>query len=186
MTNNRDCLILVDTQDHIVGSCTKENTHRKPLLHRAFSVFLIHKNCMLLQKRHPEKYHSGGLWANACCSHPRIGESLEYAVQRRLQEELNTSVPVEELFSFLYFAKFSPELYEYELDHVFLGEISETPRFNPSEISAIRWISFEQLRQEMMINPEQFSVWFLSAAPRVLNYLDKKTKASKIELHPIC
>ena len=75
-----DELILVDIFDQPVGSAGKAETHRKGLLHRAFSVFLLHGDQMLIQQRALHKYHSGGLWSNACCSHPRVGESLPSAV----------------------------------------------------------------------------------------------------------
>lgn len=167
-----DELVLVDTRDRELGPCGKLAAHRAPLLHRAFSIFLCSQDQMLLQRRNRAKYHSGGLWANACCSHPRMGESLETAARRRMEEELGMSVPVEELFSFLYFAKFSDCLYEYEYDHVFLGRCTQIPPFNPQEIEEMRWVGFDTLRSELVRRPEEFSVWFLSAAPRVLDLLE--------------
>lgn len=168
-----DMLIMVDTQDHPLGPCKKMQAHQSARLHRAFSVFLCCDGNMLLQRRAAGKYHSGGLWANACCSHPRWGETLGEAVTRRLWEELNICPPVNELFSFLYMAEFSNGLSEYELDHVFLGECDQIPDFAPSEISEMRFVSFSQLRKELVDQPQQFAPWFLIAAPRVLDYLEQ-------------
>ena len=98
-------IILVDTADRPVGICEKLEAHAKPMLHRACSIFLYSDGQMLLQRRNRNKYHSGGLWANACCSHPRAGETLEEAASRRLREELGIQAPLTELFSFLYFAQ---------------------------------------------------------------------------------
>ena len=165
-------IILVNTKDEPIGTCEKLEAHVRPTLHRAFSVFLHSNGQMLLQKRNREKYHSGGLWTNACCSHPRANETLTEAVPRRMQEELGIQVPLDELFSFVYFAQFPDGLFEYEYDHVFLGEYEGIPPFDPDEAEEMRWVSFAQLRQELLEHPERFTVWFLSAAPRVLNILE--------------
>jgi isopentenyl-diphosphate delta-isomerase len=165
-------LILVDTRDQAIGSCEKIRTHKKGLLHRAFSVFLYSGDQMLLQKRSREKYHSGGLWTNACCSHPRTAETVAEAVSRRLQEELHISAPVFEAFSFIYYTQFPNQLIEYEYDHVLLGEYGEMPEFNPEEAEEMRWVRFDALREALLKHPEQFTIWFLIAAPRVLNLLE--------------
>ena len=101
----------------------KMEAHKKGLLHRAFSVFIFNgKGEMLLQQRALNKYHSGGLWTNACCSHPMPGEKTEDAADRRLKEELGFETPLEKIFDFVYKAEFDNGLTEYEFDHVFAGE----------------------------------------------------------------
>ena len=117
-----DELILVSIFDEEVGSCPKLLTHQQGILHRAFSVFVVHDGRMLLQKRNSEKYHSGGLWTNACCSHPRKGEILSDAVSRRLLDELGVKFPVQEYFDFVYRAEFANGITEYEYDHVLLAD----------------------------------------------------------------
>ena len=87
-----DSLILTDLFDNEIGTLSKSEAHRLGRLHRAFSVFITDGDKMLIQKRHRDKYHSGGLWANACCSHPRFGETLDQAVPRRLLEELGVTL----------------------------------------------------------------------------------------------
>lgn len=167
-------LIHVDIWDNEIGSGEKMETHRAPVLHRAFSVFLYHEDKMLLQVRHPGKYHSGGLYANSCCSHPRWGETLEQAVERRLEQELGIRAETEELFSFVYCTAFPNGLYEYEMDHVFLGEYSGEICFDREEIERVEWMSVAELERQLVEKPERFSSWFLIAAPRVLRILRER------------
>lgn len=171
--NANDKLILVDLFDNEIGSGEKLETHVKNQLHRAFSVFIVHEGKMLIQRRALEKYHSGGLWANACCSHPRVGEELVDAVQKRLEEELGITqgnCQLEELFSFNYFSQYDG-LSEYEVDHVFLTDYHGEIQVDPDEIMELRWIDLDELQKEMEVEPQKFSTWFLIAAPRVLAYV---------------
>ncbi len=116
-------VILVDGQDQETGVAGKMEAHEKGWLHRAFSVFVFNSQGeMLLQQRALEKYHSGGLLTNTCCSHPRPGEDNKVAAERRLQEEMGFSVSLEKVFDFLYKADFDNGLTEYEFDHVFVAE----------------------------------------------------------------
>ena len=163
-----DELILVDLMDRETGHMDKELTHQNGKLHRAFSVFLVHDGKMLIHKRNKAKYHSGGLWTNACCSHPRWGEILDEAVHRRLKEELGIDCQLKELFSFTYFSRYQENLAEYEYDHVFLGDYSGTVQFDPEEIEEVQWIELEELRARMEQTPDLFSTWFLIACPRVM------------------
>lgn len=166
-----ELLTLVDTEDQVIGSMEKAQAHRMPTLHRAFSVFLYDGDKMLLQKRNQNKYHSGGLWTNACCSHPRFGETLEEAVPRRLREEVGCEPKVWEIFDFVYCARFREDLWEYEYDHVFLGPCKESCRFDPQEAEDSCWMSFAELRRQLIEQPCKFTPWFLIAAPRVLDFL---------------
>ena len=127
---------------------------------------------MLIQRRALDKYHSGGLWANACCSHPRKDEPLEIAVPRRLKEELGIeNVQVKEIFSFIYRHRFADDLYEHELDHVFVAEYDGPVDANPSEIQEIQWIALDDLEKSLKYEPDRYACWFKIAAPRVLDYL---------------
>jgi isopentenyl-diphosphate delta-isomerase len=153
-----DKLILVDLADRETGSMEKMQTHREKRLHRAFSLFVTDgRGHMLIQRRNPGKYHSGNLWCNACCSHPRKGENLPDAVRRRAGEELGLALPAEvsvrELFSFVYYADFG-ELAEYEYDHVFLAVVPLDAELHPdsSEIGELRWISLGELERELLEN----------------------------------
>ena len=128
---------------------------------------------MLIQRRALGKYHSGGLWANACCSHPRWGETLGDAVQKRMEEELGipkgSCIP-KDLFSFNYFSQYDG-LSEYEIDHVFLTDYHGEIKVDPDEIMEFRWVALEDLKKEMESQPQKFSTWFLIAAPRVMESL---------------
>ncbi len=164
---------LVDENDQVMGSAEKLEAHQKGLLHRAFSILLFDdSNRFLLQKRASIKYHSPGLWTNACCGHPRPGEATSVAATRRLQEELNLTVPLHFLFSFQYACSFSNGLAENEYDHVFVGRLNssgDTLNPNPDEVSEIRYISEAQLRKEILDSPENFTEWFKLLLPHYFN-----------------
>ena len=169
-----DELILVDIFDNPIGSGEKMEVHSKGLLHRAFSVFVYHEDRMLLQKRNQRKYHSGGLLTNACCSHPRVGESLNAAVSRRLKEELGIHCNSEELFHFVYRAEFENSITEYEYDHVFAADYYGSFFPNPNEIESVKWVDFQSLSEAVTNTPELFTRWFITAAPKVLEILSSR------------
>lgn len=174
--NANDKLIWVDLFDNEIGSGDKLETHVKNQLHRAFSVFIVYKGKMLIQRRARDKYHSAGLWANACCSHPRHGEFLADAVQKRMEEELGIpkgNCEPKELFSFNYFSQYDG-LSEYEIDHVFLTDYHGELNPDADEIEELRWVFLEDLCVEMEMNPQNFSTWFLIAAPRVIKYVEEQ------------
>lgn len=171
-----DELILVNVDDVEVGYQDKASVHREGRLHRAFSVFLICDGKMLVQKRNKNKYHSGGKLANACCSHPRKGEKLQEAVHRRMREELGMDCEIQELFDFIYFSQYEKDLFEYELDHVFLGEYGGDITMDPDEIESVEWIELEDLKERMMKNPVDFSTWFLIAAPKVIRIWQERNE----------
>ena len=170
-----DLIALVDLDDRIIGYETKEEVHRKGLLHRAFSVFIVDEGKMLIQMRNPDKYHSGGLWSNACCSHQRKGEELEESVHRRMEEELGFDCALEEKFDFVYRTQFREDLIEYEFDHVFVGHYSGDVRVDPQEASQIKWIPLGELKEQLMRTPEMFSSWFLICAPKVIAGMERRS-----------
>ena len=154
-------VILVDSNDRPLGLMEKMEAHRRALLHRAFSVFIFNVNGdMMLQQRALDKYHSGGLWTNTCCSHPREGETIEQAGLRRLSEEMGFETQLSYGFSFIYLAPLEHGLTEHELDHVLYGFYEGEPNLNAEEVADWRWISIDQLEQEMQANPEKFTAWF--------------------------
>ncbi|MGI6220819.1 MAG: isopentenyl-diphosphate Delta-isomerase [Coriobacteriales bacterium] len=171
-TARNDELILVDGADRAIGTATKERVHREGLLHRAFSVVLEKgsgsERRFLIARRSYGKYHSPGLWANSCCSHPRAGEELLDAARRRLREELDCGVSgLRELGAFVYRAEVGNELVENEIDHVLVGTIEGQPTPNPEEIAEVRWLSAEELSSELSERPDRFAAW----APRVFGYI---------------
>jgi isopentenyl-diphosphate delta-isomerase len=139
----------------------KMEAHRKGRLHRAFSFFIFNsKGEWLLQQRAHDKYHSGGLWTNACCSHPRSEESAAGAATRRLQEEMGLYCQAKPLFHFIYRSEFSNDLIEHELDHVCIGYSDQLPAPNPQEVVNYRYLATAELEAEMKRSPENFTVWF--------------------------
>ena len=94
-------VILVDKNDTQIGLMSKLDAHKKGILHRAFSVFVLNNNNeIMLQKIAYNKYHSGGLWTNTCCSHQREGENTIEAGKRRLLEEMGFETELKILTSF--------------------------------------------------------------------------------------
>ncbi|MEO5816984.1 MAG: isopentenyl-diphosphate Delta-isomerase [Gemmatimonadaceae bacterium] len=154
-------VVLVDEQDHEVGVASKLEAHQEGQLHRAFSVLVFDSSgALLLQRRAAGKYHSAGLWSNSCCGHPRPGEELKAAAERRLREELGLDLALEHDFSFIYQAALEGGMHEHELDHVFVGHSDAAPVPDPGEVSDWRWVSPRVLLDEMALDPAAFTVWF--------------------------
>ncbi|MBD3329397.1 isopentenyl-diphosphate Delta-isomerase [Candidatus Dojkabacteria bacterium] len=155
-----DEIILVNKDDNVLGSGEKLDVHKKGLTHRAFSIFIFNSDGeLMLQKRDSGKYHSGGLWTNTCCSHPRKGEDINIAVHRRLKEEMGFDTQLEEKFVFHYRAEFDNGLIEDEVDHVFYGYYDGEPELNPEEAEDWKWISLEDLKEDIKANPENYTAW---------------------------
>lgn len=164
-------LICVDLYDREISRVEKMKAHKNAILHRAFSVVLYHGDNILIQKRAKHKYHSGGLYANTCCSHPRTNDIISDAKQRLIEEVGIHVSDLKEIFSFVYFHSFDDGLSEYEYDHVLIGEWQGEYSINYNEVSELKWIQIDQLEKEMRDSPEKFAVWFLSLAPKVFQYI---------------
>lgn len=154
-------VILVDKDDNAIGTMEKMEAHRKGVLHRAFSVLVFNsKGEMLLQKRAKSKYHSGGLWTNACCSHPIPDEAIEHTVQRRVREEIGIDITPSFSYKFLYKTALDKNLIEHELDHVFLAEFNGNPTLNKDEAEDWKFVNLESLRSDVQKNPGHYTEWF--------------------------
>lgn len=181
----QELLIWVDKEDRAVGYGTKLETHRLEKLHRAYSVFIYDNSTkkMLLQKRANGKYHSGGLWSNACCSHPYKDESWLDAISRGLKNELRIepfkdadsadfqghsakSPMLRHAGSFYYYSRYA-ELSEHEIDHVFLlqadGELLAGLDPNPDEVEKLRLMSLDEIDAMLLSSPDAFTSWFRQA-----------------------
>lgn len=157
----QEFVVLVDENDQVIGQMEKMEAHEKALLHRAFSVMVFNSNNeLLLQKRAYSKYHSGGLWTNTTCSHPRPGETILEAGSRRLNEEMGMTCELTQAFSFIYKAELDQGLTEYELDHVMIGFSDETPHLNLEEANAFKWMSMPDLKKDMVEHPQFYTAWF--------------------------
>ena len=154
-------VILVDENDNQVGVMPKLEAHQKGLLHRAFSIFIFNsKYELLLQKRASSKYHSGGLWTNTCCSHPREGEDILDAAKRRLFEEMGIETSLRKVHDFIYKAELDNDLTEHEFDHVLYGIYNEDPIINKDEADDFKWIDMDSLNEDIKTNGDNYTTWF--------------------------
>jgi isopentenyl-diphosphate Delta-isomerase len=165
----REMLILVDENDREVGTAEKLVVHIDGVLHRAFSIYLFNsKGQLLLTRRASSKYHSGGLWTNTCCSHPRPGESVDLAARRRLREETGIDCELRYGFQFIYRAELGGGLIEHELDHVFVGTYDGIPHLDPNEADACEWVDTQTLAHDIKARPERYSAWMALSLDRAL------------------
>lgn len=154
-----ETVVLVNEQDEVLGFMEKMEAHEKGVLHRAFSVFIHRNGKILLQQRSLNKYHSGGLWTNTCCSHPRFNESLAEAGSRRLQEEMGILCPVKPHFHFIYRVQLDSGLIENELDYVLFGSYDGVISPNPDEVMDYKWMDWNDLKEDITTHPERYTSW---------------------------
>jgi isopentenyl-diphosphate Delta-isomerase len=158
--NQQEMLILVDEHNRRIGLGEKLDVHRKGQLHRAFSIFLADDSGrVLLQRRFSGKYHSGGLWANTCCGHPRFDERTSPAANRRLGEELGISAALQYAFQARYETKLDHGLTENELVYVYLGRLEGEPVPNPVEVSETRLMALDELAADAGRRPDAYAYW---------------------------
>lgn len=167
-------VILVNELDEPIGTMEKLEAHQKGLLHRAFSVFITNaKGELLLQQRALNKYHSGGLWTNTCCSHPLPDEDVIAASHRRLVEEMGFDCELTEVFSFTYRAEFDNGLTEYEFDHVLIGQYDGEIQPDNAEVMNHKFASPNEIRFLLLTAPETFTHWFHIAFPKIAAFIEK-------------
>lgn len=160
--SKEETLILVNQYDQQVGTERKLKVHRDGLLHRAFSIFIFNtKGELMLQRRTLGKYHSGGLWTNTCCGHPRPRETTLAAAHRRLKEEMGFDCHLQEIRTITYQAQVSNNLIEHEFDHIYVGQFDDKPVLNPDEVSDWLCISTPDLLEWIAAQPQVFTVWFI-------------------------
>jgi isopentenyl-diphosphate delta-isomerase len=161
MDDAEELMVLVDDDDRVIGEGGKLEVHRRGALHRAHSVIVWDSaGRLLLQKRNARKYHSGGLWTNACCGHPRPGEDALAAAMRRLGEEMGFTCPLEPLGTIRYRAELDDGMIEHELVHIFRGVYDGPVSPDPVETEGYQWASLEQVKADAAAMPLRFSAWF--------------------------
>lgn len=164
-------VVLVDENDHEIGTMEKQAAHVTPHLHRAFSIFLFNsKGELLMQQRALSKYHSPGLWTNTCCSHPRAGETLEEATSRRLWEEMGMRCEMHEVYTFIYKAPVGQGLTEHEFDHVFIGQSDDIPCINTEEVASWKYVSIDALSKDLELYPNHYTEWFKITFKEMLHH----------------
>ncbi len=170
----KDCVVLVDRMGREIGTQEKIQAHLEGNLHSAFSIFIFNAvGELLLQRRARTKYHSAGLWTNTCCSHPRPGESYYNAARRRLNEEMGFDSELTGLFSFIYRIQLDNNLFEHELDQVFIGHYNGQPTPNPDEVDDWKWMNISALKQDVQEAPENYTYWFKLTLDRVVEQYQK-------------
>jgi isopentenyl-diphosphate Delta-isomerase len=156
-----DHVILVDKEDNMIGTMEKMEAHQKGALHRAFSILVFNSiGEMLIQKRAKSKYHSGGLWTNACCSHPVLQENIATTARKRLQHEMGIDSFPEFLYKFTYQTNLDKNLIEHEVDHVFKAIFNGTPAINLEEAEDWKYISLDDLKRSIDSHPQEYTHWF--------------------------
>lgn len=176
-----ELLITVNEQDEYLGTIEKLAAHKEGILHRAFSIFLMNdKDELLLQQRAHNKYHSGSLWTNSCCSHPKPGEDTLKAAHRRLQEEMGIATELHPLFELRYTAAVGNGLVENEYDHIFTGIYNGEVIINKEEVCDYRWLSLPEIMEEMRVAPQRFTRWFTIALPGYMANMQRIQEANKV------
>lgn len=164
-------VILVDDENNEVGTMEKMEAHEKGVLHRAFSIFIFNSTGeMLLHRRANEKYHCGGMWTNAVCSHPRPDEGQSDALRRKMLQEMGFFTEVKKAFDHTYKANLDNGLIEHEYDEVFYGIYEGPLSPNPEEVQAYRYTSIAEIREELQVKPEIFTPWFIQIFEPMAQY----------------
>ncbi len=166
-------VILVDQQGREIGAESLLKAHTEGTLHRSFGIFIVNsQNQMLIQKRTLNKIHSGGLWCNACASHPKPGEKTIDAAHRRLNEEMGIDCQLQEAFTFIYQVSFEKnQICEHEFGHVFIGFCDDVPQPSPEEVDEYRWVPLDRLSRDIIDHPAQYAYWFKRAFDSVILFI---------------
>ncbi len=140
----------------------KLEAHKRGLLHKAVSVFVLCGDDVLIQRRALSKYHTPGLWANTCCTHPNWNESAEDCAHRRLGEELGLiGMPLEYRDQVTYRADVGGGLIEHERVDIFLARVDARVECqpNPEEVMDTGWVDMARLNEMILQTPERFTPW---------------------------
>jgi isopentenyl-diphosphate delta-isomerase len=168
-------VIVVDKDDTVLGTEEKLRAHTLGTLHRAVSVFVLNAaGQIILQRRAAQKYHSGGLWSNTACTHPRPNESPIAAARRCLQEEMGLDAALRPAFRFIYRADVPPGLIEHEYDHVFVGAVDAEPQPSAAEVLAWRAVAPNVAAAAVAEQPQTFTAWFRLALPLYQRWIAEK------------
>ncbi len=170
MNENNDSILLVDDNDTVTGKAEKGRVHTEGLLHRAFSIFIFNdEGELLIHRRADSKYHSPGVWTNACCSHQTTVHGEMQYIHNRLRMEMGIDTELVFLFKHRYKATFENGLTEHEYDHVYYGVYNGDPVPDPVEVSDWQWYDSESVLEEIKKQPEKYSYWFRELYPLVYN-----------------
>ena len=171
-------VILVDARNRQIGTMEKLEAHKKGLLHRAFSIFIFNSNGeMLIHQRAKTKYHCGGLWTNACCSHPRPDEKIAEGLRRKLKQEMGFNTELQKAFDFTYRSELKNGLVEYEFDEVFIGIYNGDIHPNPEEVEAWKFLEMRDIKRDLELNPNRYTPWFRLLFDPISKYYSRLRRA---------
>lgn len=175
--SNLSFVTLVDKQGNPTGYAEKMEAHLNGQLHLAFSLMITRRNNggveYLLQRRAKDKYHSGGLWANTCCSHPLPNEKVEIAAHRRVAEELGISeMPQVSTIGQIYYKHaLDNNMIEHELDNIVVAEVDDILwQPNPNEVMSVQWWRENEIVKCLAQEPSIFAAWFGQVFDYVKNH----------------
>ncbi|MDR2036339.1 MAG: isopentenyl-diphosphate Delta-isomerase [Bacteroidales bacterium] len=167
----KEQIALVNMNDEITGFEEKMRVHQKGLLHRAFSILIFNrKGELMLHRRAMDKYHSGGLWTNTCCSHLTQEERMDSYVHTRLQYEMGFDCELTFVKKFHYRIDFSYGMIENEIDHIYAGLYDKDPKPNSAEVCEWMWCDIKHLQADMDREPEKYTYWFKNI---MVNHLEE-------------
>lgn len=165
-------VVLVDENDNPLGEIDKLEAQTKGLLHRSFSIFIFNSGGeMLIHQRAAYKYRAAHLWANACCSHPRLDEDVLGRAEERLQYEMGLRCKLDKAFCYIHNSPVGDNLTEHKYTHVFIGYTDAHPDPNPLEVQQFYWMKTHPLRRFLREYPEMFTIGFKMICDRVINYV---------------
>lgn len=180
MHDKSEYVVLVNDEDEQLGIEGKLEAHRRGALHRAFSIYVFDPNgALIMQKRAASKYHSGGLWTNTCCSHPREGEDVLEAAHRRLKEEMGFDCTLEKLFETTYEARLDKGMTEHEFLHVFVGTYNGAPAPDPEEVDEHKGVRLSELEKNIIHTPEHYTEWLKICFPMVVDHIKNHSSFSR-------
>jgi len=136
--------------------------HQMGLKHKAVSVFVMNRGRVLIQQRAMGKYHTPGLWANTCCTHPEWDEDPGDCAVRRLDEELGiTGLYPAHRDQVEYRADVGDGLIEHEVVEIYVADAPDTLKIkpNPDEVMATQWVGFFDLAAQVNRNPDAYTPW---------------------------
>ncbi|HIY65136.1 MAG TPA: isopentenyl-diphosphate Delta-isomerase [Candidatus Agrococcus pullicola] len=169
--SGRELVVLLDDNGRTVGTAEKEIVHSESTpLHLAFSCHITDgEGRMIVTRRALSKRTWPGVWSNACCGHPTLGEAIDDAVHRRVGEELGASIKSLELIlpNFAYRAVDHSGIIENERCPVFSAKLVGPLNPDPEEVIDWRWVEAKDLLAGVRSTPWAFSPWMVMQLERM-------------------
>ena len=160
-------VILVDQNDNPIGKEDKVKCHLpNGKLHRAFSALIFNgEGKLLLTKRSESKMLWPNDWDGTVASHPRESETYVSSAERRMPEEIGIDCKVSYVNKFEYHVPYKDIGSENEICGTLIGAIDSFDKSSliKDEISEIKWISPDELKNELEQNMDVYCPWMVIA-----------------------